>query len=90
MGYGAVLRRYWRFLKKMLPKISVVLILSSLRGFKGTPCEIIISRSSQYASNGMHSITGAAHLKQLEAVKVGPPGSNYDYFACLCVFWLVV
>ena len=38
----------------------------------------------------MRSITVAADLKQLEAVIVGPPGSNFDYFACLCAFWLAV
>ena len=42
--------------------------------------------SSQYALNGLCSKSVAADLKQLEAVKVGPPGSNFDPFA----FWLAV
>jgi hypothetical protein len=38
----------------------------------------------------MCSITVAADLKLLEAVKVGPLGSNFDHFACLCAFLLAV
>jgi hypothetical protein len=34
----------------------------------------------------MRSIIVAADLKQLEAVKVGPQGSNFDHFAFLCAF----
>ena len=53
--------------------------------------DLILLRSSQYASIDIRSITVAADLKQLEAVKVGPrpPGSNFDILPVYVPFGLL-
>ena len=82
---------FWPFFKKLFPiKFSFCDFKFSLGVLRVPLCKKIIFRYSQYASNGMRSITVAANLRQLEAVKVGPPGSNltiwpvYVPFGLLC------